>query len=128
MKIALKNVVIIVSSVIAGMVVNLSLIIVGGLIFPPPQGFDPMNATDWGLEFFLFPLLAHSGGTFIGAFIASKLSSNSSVIMPIIVGVYFLSGGIYMTTVIPAPLWFLSLDLIGCYIPMAFLAWHLSKS
>jgi uncharacterized membrane protein YqgA involved in biofilm formation len=71
--------------------------------------------------------LAHSIGTLSGAFVASKLSKNYHIIMPLIVGLYFLSGGIYMVTIFPAPTWFISLDIIVSYIPMALLGWKISK-
>ena len=44
-----------------------------------------------------------------------------------IVGLYFLAGGIYMVTILPAPTWFVLLDVILGYIPMALLGWKISK-
>ena len=32
-----------------------------------------------------------------------------------------------MATIIPAPLWFEALDIVVCYIPMAYIGWKLSK-
>ena len=66
-------------------------------------------------------------GTFSGAFISSKLSRNYHIIIPLLVGLYFLSGGIYMVTILPAPTWFVLLDVILGYIPMALLGWKISK-
>ena len=109
------------------MIINMGLIIIGGTIFPLPENFEPMNAINWNIKYFLFPFLAHSIGTFSGAFVASKLSKNYHIIIPIIVGLYFLSGGIYMVMILPAPTWFICLDLIVSYIPMALLGWKVSK-
>ena len=32
-------------------------------------------------------------------------------------------GGIFAATVIPAPMWFIALDLVVAYIPMAYFGW-----
>ena len=127
MKEIFKNVVIVILGVIVGMIVNMGLIIIGGIVFLPPENFDPINAMNWDVKYFIFPFLAHSVGTFLGSFFVSKLAKKSNVIMSLIVGLYFLSGGIYMVTILPAPIWFVSLDLILCYIPMALLGWKINN-
>ena len=81
-----KNIGIVIISIIIGMIINIGLIIIGGMIFPLAENFKPMNATSWDLKYFIFPFLAHSTGTLSGAFVASKLSRNSHIIMPLIVG------------------------------------------
>ena len=88
MKMLLKNIGIIISGIIIGMIVNITLIIIGGIIFVPTNNFDPMNAINWDFKYFIFPFLAHSIGTFSGSFIVSRLSS--SIAMSLIVGIYFL--------------------------------------
>tara|TARA_Y100000588_G_scaffold198419_1_gene212222 strand:+ start:2507 stop:2896 length:390 start_codon:yes stop_codon:yes gene_type:complete len=121
----LKNIAGVILGVVCGMIVNMSLIIGGHYMFPLPEYLDPMNAINWALIYFLFPLLAHAIGTFSGAFISSKVWNN--IAAALIVGIYFLLGGIYMVVILPAPLWFICLDLTICYIPMALLAWCLNK-
>ena len=127
MKQTLKNIAIVILGIIIGMIVNIGLIILGGTIFPPSENFEPMNAMNWDFKYFIFPFLAHSIGTFSGAFVVSKLSKKSNIIMPLIVGLYFLVGGIYMVTILPAPIWFILLDIILGYIPMALLGWKINK-
>ena len=127
MKQTLKNIAIVFLGIIVGMIVNIGLIILGGLIFPPSENFEPMNAMNWDFKYFIFPFLAHSIGTLSGALIVSKLSNKSSIILPLIVGLYFLMGGIYMITILPAPMWFVLLDVILGYIPMALLGWKLAN-
>ena len=127
MRQVVKNIGIVILSIIIGMITNIGLIIIGGMIFPLSENFNPMNAINWDFKYFMFPFLAHSIGTLSGAFVASKLSRNYHIIMPLIVGLYFLSGGIYMVTILPAPTWFISLDIIVSYIPMALLGWKISK-
>ena len=127
MKQTLKNIAIVILGIIVGMIVNIGLIILGGTIFAPSENFEPMNAMNWDFKYFIFPFLAHSIGTLSGALIVSKLSKKSSIILPLIVGLYFLLGGIYMITILPAPMWFVLLDVILGYIPMALLGWKISK-
>ena len=127
MRQTLKNIGIVILGLIIGMIVNMGLIILGGIVFVPLKNFEPMNAMNWDFKYFIFPFLAHSIGTFSGAFIVSKLSKKSNIIMPLIVGFYFLTGGIYMVTILPAPTWFVLLDIILGYIPMALLGWKISK-
>ncbi len=127
MKLFFKYIAILIFGILIGMLVNMGLIIIGGTILPLPENFEPMNAINWDIKYFLFPFLAHSIGTFSGAFIASKLSNNYHIIIPLIVGICFLSGGIYMVMILPAPTWFICLDLIVCYIPMALLGWNFNK-
>ena len=59
------------------MIINMGLILIGGMIFPLSENFEPMNAINWDIKYFLFPFLAHSIGTLVGAFSASKLSKNA---------------------------------------------------
>jgi len=42
------------------------------------------------------------------------------------IGVLFLAGGISMVFMLPSPTWFTLLDLIGAYIPMAYLGGKLA--
>jgi len=78
MKQILKNIGIIILGIIIGMIVNMGLIIFGGIIFSPSENFEPMNAINWDFKYFIFPFLAHSIGTFSGAFIVSKFSYNNA--------------------------------------------------
>ena len=109
------------------MFVNMGLIYISGYAIELPENFDPMNAINWKLKYFIFPFLAHALGTFSGTLLVSKLSKNSSIVLPLIIGVCFLAGGIYMVTILPAPYWFIIFDLCCAYIPMAMLAWKMSK-
>ncbi len=113
--------------IIVGMISNICLIILGSFIIVAPHNMNPMDATNWSLVYFIFPFLAHSLGTLMGAVVASKISKNNSILVPMFVGLYFLFGGMYMAFIMPAPLWFLLCDLTLCYIPMALIGWNLSN-
>ena len=57
MKKILKNIGIITFGIIIGMIINMGLIILGGMIIPPADNFEPMNAVNWDLKYFIFPFL-----------------------------------------------------------------------
>ena len=128
MKLLFKNIGAIILGIIIGIIINMGFIIIGGIVVPFSENLDPMNANSWNIKYFLFPFLAHAIGTFSGAFAASKVSKNYHIIIPMIVGLYFLFGGIYMVMILPAPTWFICIDLILCYLPMALLGWYLNKN
>ncbi len=68
---------------------------------------------------FIFPFLAHSIGTLVGAFVAALVAANKQLIFSLVVGFFFLLEGIYMIIALDAPIWFELLDAIFAYIPMA---------
>lgn len=129
----LKNILAFIAGAVAGSVVNMGLIMVSGSIIPPPEGAD--NTTMEGLKasmhlfqpkHFLFPFLAHALGTFAGALVAALLAASHKMKFAIGVGVFFLLGGIASVFMLPSPLWFNILDLVGAYIPMAWLGGRLA--
>ena len=64
MREVLKNIGIVILSIIIGMITNIGLIIIGGTIFPLSENFNPMNAINWDFKYFIFPpnwIYLHSG-------------------------------------------------------------------
>ena len=76
---------------------------------------------------FLFPFLAHALGTLVGAFIAAKLAANKHIKIGLLIGVFFLVGGIANIVMLPSPPWFTIVDLVFAYLPMAYLGATLSR-
>ena len=109
------------------MVVNMGLIITGNQLIPFEDDMNPMNATMWEIKYFIFPFLAHAIGTLSGAFFAAKFSTSHHMIFAICIGIFFLSGGITMVFILPAPTWFVVVDLFLAYIPMSWLGWKISN-
>ena len=109
------------------MVVNMGLIITGNQLIPFEDDMNPMNATMWEIKYFIFPFFAHAIGTLSGAFIAAKFSASYHMIFAICIGLFFLLGGITMVFILPAPVWFIVVDLFLAYIPMGWLGWKISK-
>lgn len=71
---------------------------------------------------FLFPFLAHAVGALIGALLAYLIAASYRAVFAWVIGVLFLAGGIAASFMIPAPKWFIALDLLVAYLPMAWLA------
>jgi hypothetical protein len=130
----LKNFLAVVAGLIFGSLVNMGIISISGAIIPPPAGADVtttegLKATMhlFGPQHFIFPFLAHALGTFAGAFVAAWFAASNKMRMAVIVGIFFLVGGITSVLMLPSPVWFTVLDLVGAYIPMAYLAAKLAS-
>lgn len=129
MKGFLRNFLALIAGLSVGSAVNMGLILLGSLVIAPPAGLDRMDAASLAAsahllepKHFLFPFLAHASGTFAGALIAFLVAGTNRIPLAFVVGIFFLAGGIAAATMIPAPKWFLALDLLVAYLPMAWLA------
>lgn len=129
-----RNVLAVIGGYIAGSFVNVGLIMVGPMIIPPPAGVDIMDMESlaqnihlFGPHQFIFPFLAHALGTLAGALLAYRLAASRRDIMAWIIGACFLLGGITSVMSIPAPVWFMVVDLVFAYGPMAWLAIYLAR-
>lgn len=125
----LRNVLAVIVGLVVGGAVNMALVTMGPSVIPPPPGVD--MATAEGLakgmplleaKHFVFPFLAHALGTLAGALVAFLAAGSRHAVLALVVGVVFLAGGIAAASMIPAPGWFIALDLVAAYIPMAWLA------
>lgn len=112
-----------------GAIVNMGLIVVGSELIPAPAGIDVTSTESLAAsghllepQHFVFPLFAHAGGTLAGCLIACMIARHRPRASAIGVGCIFLAGGIANVFMIPAPVWFIALDLVLAYLPMAFLA------
>lgn len=125
-------------AVILGLVlggfINMGLVTLGPHIIPPPPGVDmsdvkSLSASVHLLEpkHYLFPFLAHAIGTFAGALVAYLIALTYRAAYSYAIGVLFLIGGIAASSMIPAPAWFITLDLVVAYLPMAWLAVRLGS-
>jgi hypothetical protein len=125
----LRNVLAVLVGLVAGGLVNMALVTLGPALVPPPAGVDVTNlenlrATAHLLEprHFVAPFLAHALGTFVGALTAFVIAGSRPQAMAWTVGLATLAGGLAAASMIPAPGWFLALDLVGAYVPMTWLA------
>lgn len=123
----IRNILAIAAGIILGMIVNYGLVMIGYSVFPL-EGLDPNDmesfeaaAVNMKMHHFIFPFLAHALGTLAGAYVAARFAANRKTVCALIIGVFFLFGGIAAARMIPAPTWFVVADIALAYIPMAWL-------
>lgn len=124
----------IIAGIIFGSVVNMTIVLLGPMILPPPPGVDVTSAE--GLKasmhlleprHFVFPFLAHALGTLTGALVGAALVTQQRSVVAYGIGAFFLAGGITASVMIPAPGWFVTLDVVLAYIPMAWIGLTLAN-
>lgn len=124
----LRNVLAFVAGLVVGSVVNIGIVTLSPSLIPPPAGVDVTNAESLRESIHLFeprhfvlPFLAHALGTFAGALAAYLIAATYKARLGYAIGAFFLCGGLAASFMIPAPSWFIALDLLGAYLPMAWL-------
>ncbi|MBR9756622.1 MAG: hypothetical protein GYB39_00940 [Algicola sp.] len=134
MKATLRNILAVIVGIVIGGMVNMGIITISGSIIPPPEGAD-LSTTE-GIKaaadlleakHYIMPFLAHAIGTLVGALIAVKIAATRTFTIAMIIGGFFLLGGIAAVFMIPSPTWFIILDLALAYIPMAWLGHKLAE-
>ncbi|WP_411030569.1 hypothetical protein [Spongiimicrobium sp. 3-5] len=129
----LKNILAVLIGLVLGSIVNMGIIMISGSIIPPPEGADV--TTMEGLKssmhlfepkHFIFPFLAHALGTLVGAVLAAIIAANHKMKFALAIGVFFLIGGIINIFLLPSPTWFAIIDVVGAYIPMAWIGGKLA--
>jgi hypothetical protein len=126
-----RNILAILAGLIIGSIVNMGIVILGSAVLPLPEGVDTsdMEKLREGMKLFtpahfIAPFLAHALGTLVGAFVTAKLAAGPRLGVAMVIGELFLLGGISMVAMIGGPLWFIVMDLVLAYLPMAYLgAW-----
>lgn len=123
-----RNILAVIFGLAIGIIVNGGLISISDSVIPYPDGYDNssmevMEATFHLLtpKHMIMPFLAHALGTLAGAFIAGLIAATHKLKIALGIGVVFLAAGIYMVIELPSPIWFSALDVLGAYIPMAWL-------
>src|SRR5438105_8350957 len=129
MKTILRNIFAVIIGLAVGGTLNMALIIVSPHAIAPPAGVDVTDSQSLSTSMhlfepkhFVFPFLAHALGTLVGALVAYVVAATHKPVFAYVIGACFLLGGIAAARMIPAPTWFVVLDLAVAYVPMAFLA------
>ncbi len=124
----IRNIISIPAGFILGSIVNMSLIMIGGAVIPPPAGADVTSMESlkasmhlFEPQHFLFPFLAHALGTLAGAVVAAVVATSYPSRFALAIGGLFLIGGIINIAMIGGPMWFSAVDIIGAYLPMGYL-------
>ena len=125
----LRNVLAILAGIVIGGTINMAVLTLGVSLIPPPPGVDVTNPESLAKAMHLFvprhfvaPFLAHALGTLAGALIAYLVAATHRARMAYAIAVVFLLGGVAATFMIPAPGWYVAIDLLAAYLPMAWLA------
>jgi len=131
----LRNILAIVAGIILGSIVNMAIIMLSSSIIPPPDGVNPSDMESlkasmhlFEPKHFLMPFMAHAFGTLAGAFVAGLIAINHRLKISLVIGFFFILGGIINILLLPSPFWFTITDLTLAYIPMAWLGYKLQKS
>ena len=134
MKRIIRNILAVVVGLLGGSMVNMALVVLGPRFIPAPAGVDVNNVESMRASIhlfepkhFVFPFMAHALGTLFGALVAYLIAASYRPIFAFVIGVLFLAGGIAACFMIPAPKWFMALDLLVAYLPMAWLATQLGR-
>lgn len=130
-----KNILAVIGGLILGSIVNMGIIMISSSVIPPPNGADvtTMEGLKESLHLFepkhfLFPFLAHALGTLAGAVTAVKIATTNKKTMALIVGGFFLLGGIINVFTLPGPLWFNVVDVLFAYLPMVLIGYKLAET
>jgi hypothetical protein len=129
-----RNVLAVVAGIVIGGLVNMAIITLFASLIPPPPGVDVTNTESLSKGIHLFeprhfvmPFLAHALGTLVGALAAYMIAASHKARFGYAIGLVFLVGGISASFMIPAPAWFIALDLLAAYLPMAWLGVQIGK-
>ena len=83
----LRNILAVITGIIIGSIVNMSIINISGSVIPPPEGADitTMEGLKAAMHLFkpinfLFPFLAHAIGTLAGALIAAYIAATHKIL------------------------------------------------
>lgn len=117
----------------AGSAVNMGLILLSPMVIPPPTGVDVRDMESLASSMhlfesrhFVFPFLAHAAGTLAAAYLAVSIARGHRLKLSMLIGSLFLLGGIANAMMLPAPGWFIAVDLIVAYLPMAWIGGRLA--
>lgn len=124
-----RNTLAVIIGFFVGSIVNMAIILMSGSVIPPPNGADVttmegLKATMHLFEpkHFIFPFLAHAIGTFAGAATTAVIAATRKTELSLVIGAFFLLGGIVNVCTLPSPIWYNIIDIVFAYLPMAYFA------
>lgn len=129
----LRNGLALLGGMMIGGALNMYLVEWGMKLIPPPAGTDlstPEGMTKaipmMEAKHFVFPFLAHAFGTLVGTYFTIRFSASKKQYLAWTVGFLFMLGGLSMVMLVPFPIWTILVDLLLCYLPMAWLGWKIA--
>jgi len=129
----LRNILSVIAALVIGGVINAGIIQMGPTLIAAPEGVNPSdiesikaNVHLYSAKHFIVPFLAHAIGTLAGAYAVCRLAASHYKKLALIIGAFFLLGGIMMAIALPEFWKFSIIDLIFAYFPFAILGWTLA--
>jgi hypothetical protein len=123
-----RNILAVILGIVACFAAKFVVVSIQPSIIPFPEGMNPNDLESWKAfahlmqpKHFVMPFLDHALGSLFGGLVAAFVAANRKMTFALVIGAIHLLGGIAAAFFIPAPIWFISLDLIVAYIPMAYL-------
>lgn len=127
-----RNVIAVISGIIAGMALNMGILQISYLAYPIPEGLDindPAQLQDYldtlPATAFLVAMLAHLAQSFGGGWVAARLGSSRPMLLAMIVGAGSLAGGVMMMTMVKGPAW-MAIEL-PLYLVVAWIAGRMEQ-
>ncbi len=127
-----RNVIAVISGIIAGMALNMGILQISYLAYPIPEGLDindPAQLQDYldtlPATAFLVAMLAHLAQSFGGGWVAARLGSSRPMLLAMIVGAGSLVGGVMMMTMVKGPAW-MAIEL-PLYLVVAWIAGRMEQ-
>ena len=124
----IRNILAVIAGIVIGSVVNMGLINAGHAVVGLPPGADvsTMEGVRAAMQMFeakhfVVPFVAHAGGTFVGALVATLIAASHKFKIAMGIGLWFLLGGIVSGIYLGSPMWYNAVDFIFAYIPMAWI-------
>jgi hypothetical protein len=123
-----RNTLAVIVGIAVCMFVNGGIIAMSSSVIPPPDGVNVNDMESIRASMHLFqprhfimPFVAHALGSLLGGLAAALIAASHKMTFALVIGIVHLAGGIAAALLIPAPTWFVALDLVVSYIPMAWI-------
>lgn len=119
----------IVVGIIAGMIFNMSFVLISQASYPLPEDIDPNDLeaqgeyrkeNGWPMGALVLVLIAHAGGSLASGVVCGLIAMRNWTAAGLGLGIFWTMGGITMLFLLPAPTWFAITDVI-LYIPAALI-------
>ena len=126
----LRNILAVIVGAVACIMLNGLLLGLMMKAIAPPLGFNVNDPATYSLlqaKHFISPFVAHALPSVIGGLLAALIAANRKMTFALVVGGLHLIGGIAAAFIIPAPTWFVVLDLAIAYLPMAWIGGKLGS-
>ena len=126
----LRNVLAVIIGAVICILLNGLLLGVMSKMNPPPEGFDPNVPATYTMlqaKHLMNPFVAHAVPSLIGGLIAALIAATRKMTFALVVGGLHMLGGIVASFIIPAPAWYIVLDLGLAYLPMAWIGGRIAS-